>query len=87
MKGQFVVEVENLTHLNRVLGAIANGQGVISVERREQVDACDLRRSGGKAVRFGAHCLPRTWWQLLTRHARLSYHSTERHSAACVSFR
>ena len=42
MKGQFVVEVENLTHLNRVLGAIRKVKGVISVERREQVDASDL---------------------------------------------
>jgi GTP pyrophosphokinase len=42
MKGQFVVEVENLTHLNRVLGAIRKVKGVITVERREQVDASDL---------------------------------------------
>ncbi|HEX8275862.1 MAG TPA: bifunctional (p)ppGpp synthetase/guanosine-3',5'-bis(diphosphate) 3'-pyrophosphohydrolase [Longimicrobiaceae bacterium] len=42
MKGQFVVEVENLTHLNRVLAAIRKVKGVISVERREQVDASDL---------------------------------------------
>ncbi len=42
MKGQFVVEVENLTHLNRVLGAIRKVKGVLSVERREHVDGSDL---------------------------------------------
>jgi GTP diphosphokinase / guanosine-3',5'-bis(diphosphate) 3'-diphosphatase len=38
MTGQFVVEVENLTHLTRVLTAIRKVKGVISVERREQMD-------------------------------------------------
>ncbi len=42
MKGQFVVEVENLSHLNRVLGAIRKVKGVISVERREHMDEHDL---------------------------------------------
>jgi GTP pyrophosphokinase len=37
-----VVKVENLTHLNRVLGAIRKVKGVISVERREQVDASNV---------------------------------------------
>jgi guanosine-3',5'-bis(diphosphate) 3'-pyrophosphohydrolase len=37
MKGQFVVEVENLSHLNRVLNAIRRVKGVIAVERREAV--------------------------------------------------
>ena len=35
MSGSFVVEVENLTHLNRVLGAIRKIKGVRSVERRD----------------------------------------------------
>jgi GTP diphosphokinase / guanosine-3',5'-bis(diphosphate) 3'-diphosphatase len=38
MKGEFVVEVENLTHLNRVIGAVKRIKGVVKVERREQVD-------------------------------------------------
>jgi GTP pyrophosphokinase len=38
MHGQFVVEVENLTHLNRVIAAVRKVKGVISVERREQMD-------------------------------------------------
>ncbi|HEX2095013.1 MAG TPA: bifunctional (p)ppGpp synthetase/guanosine-3',5'-bis(diphosphate) 3'-pyrophosphohydrolase [Longimicrobiaceae bacterium] len=42
MKGQFVVEVENLSHLNRVLNAIRKVKGVISVERREHMDERDL---------------------------------------------
>ena len=42
MKGQFVVEVENLTHLNRVLGAIRRVKGVVSVERRESLGESDL---------------------------------------------
>jgi GTP pyrophosphokinase len=38
MMGEFVVEVENLTHLNRVIAAIKKIKGVVKVERREQVD-------------------------------------------------
>jgi (p)ppGpp synthase/HD superfamily hydrolase len=38
MLGEFVVEVENLTHLNRVIGAVKKIKGVVKVERREQVD-------------------------------------------------
>jgi GTP diphosphokinase / guanosine-3',5'-bis(diphosphate) 3'-diphosphatase len=38
MRGEFVVEVENLAHLNRVLGAIKKVKGVVRVERREQQD-------------------------------------------------
>lgn len=36
MRGDFVVEVENLAHLNRVLSAIKKVKGVMRVERREQ---------------------------------------------------
>jgi len=35
MTGQFVVEVENLSHLKRVMKQIRRVKGVISVERRE----------------------------------------------------
>jgi guanosine-3',5'-bis(diphosphate) 3'-pyrophosphohydrolase len=38
MRGEFVVEVENLAHLNRVLSAIKKVKGVVRVERREQTD-------------------------------------------------
>jgi GTP pyrophosphokinase len=38
MLGEFVVEVENLTHLNRVIAAVKRIKGVVKVERREQVD-------------------------------------------------
>ncbi|MBA2572791.1 MAG: bifunctional (p)ppGpp synthetase/guanosine-3',5'-bis(diphosphate) 3'-pyrophosphohydrolase [Gemmatimonadetes bacterium] len=38
MRGSFVVEVENLMHLNRVLGAIRKIKGVRSVERRDPTE-------------------------------------------------
>jgi GTP pyrophosphokinase len=38
MHGQFVVEVENLTHLTRVITAVRKVKGVIKVERREQME-------------------------------------------------
>ena len=38
MRGDFVVEVENLAHLNRVLTAVKKVKGVVRVERREQTD-------------------------------------------------
>ena len=42
MRGEFVVEVENLAHLNRVLGAIKKVKGVVRVERREQEDLSEV---------------------------------------------
>ena len=42
MKGEFVVEVENLTHLNRVIASVKRIKGVVKVERREQVDPDDV---------------------------------------------
>jgi (p)ppGpp synthase/HD superfamily hydrolase len=42
MKGEFVVEVENLTHLNRVIGAVKKIKGVVKVERREDVAPGDV---------------------------------------------
>jgi len=42
MHGSFVIEVENLTHLKRVLKAIRAVKGVLSVERREHLDESDL---------------------------------------------
>jgi GTP pyrophosphokinase len=35
MRGEFVVEVENLEHLKRVLNAVRRVKGVLQVERRE----------------------------------------------------
>jgi GTP pyrophosphokinase len=42
MRGEFVVEVENLAHLNRVLAAIKKVKGVVRVERREQTDLSEV---------------------------------------------
>ena len=42
MRGEFVVEVENLAHLNRVLSAIKKVKGVVRVERREQQDLSEV---------------------------------------------
>lgn len=42
MTGQFVVEVQDLSHLNKVLRRIRRVKGVISVERRESFDEADL---------------------------------------------
>jgi len=38
MTGEFVVEVENLTHLNKVIASIKKVKGVVNVVRREQID-------------------------------------------------
>jgi GTP diphosphokinase / guanosine-3',5'-bis(diphosphate) 3'-diphosphatase len=45
MRGEFVVEVENLGHLNRVLAAVRKIKGVVSVERREQNDPESMAES------------------------------------------
>ncbi|MGH7458857.1 MAG: RelA/SpoT family protein [Longimicrobiaceae bacterium] len=42
MRGSFVIEVENLTHLKRVLKSIKGVNGVLSVERREHFEESDL---------------------------------------------
>ena len=42
MTGEFVVEVQDLSHLNKVLGAVRSVKGVISVERRESFSEADL---------------------------------------------
>jgi GTP pyrophosphokinase len=42
MEGQFVVEVENLGHLKKVMRAIRRVKGVISVERKESFGDSDL---------------------------------------------
>jgi guanosine-3',5'-bis(diphosphate) 3'-pyrophosphohydrolase len=39
MRGEFVVEVENLDHLKRIVNAVKRVKGVISVERREHFGA------------------------------------------------
>jgi GTP pyrophosphokinase len=42
MNGEFVVEVQDLAHLNRVVGAIRQVRGVVAVERRESFREADL---------------------------------------------
>jgi GTP diphosphokinase / guanosine-3',5'-bis(diphosphate) 3'-diphosphatase len=42
MRGEFVVEVENLDHLTRVINAVRRVKGVLSVERREHFGESDL---------------------------------------------
>jgi GTP pyrophosphokinase len=41
MNGDFVVEVEDLSHLNKVMRAIGKVKGVMSVERRERLGESD----------------------------------------------
>jgi GTP diphosphokinase / guanosine-3',5'-bis(diphosphate) 3'-diphosphatase len=41
VRGEFVVEVENLDHLKRVVNAIRRIKGVLSVERREHFNAVE----------------------------------------------
>jgi guanosine-3',5'-bis(diphosphate) 3'-pyrophosphohydrolase len=43
MHGEFVVEVEDLQHLNRVMKAVRKVKGVIGVERRERLAESDLQ--------------------------------------------
>ncbi|MDH3296773.1 MAG: bifunctional (p)ppGpp synthetase/guanosine-3',5'-bis(diphosphate) 3'-pyrophosphohydrolase [Gemmatimonadota bacterium] len=47
MQGQFVVEVENLGHLKKVLRQIRRVKGVLSVERKESFGDSDLTLAGG----------------------------------------
>jgi GTP diphosphokinase / guanosine-3',5'-bis(diphosphate) 3'-diphosphatase len=42
MRGEFVVEVENLDHLTRVLKAVRRVKGVLAVERREHFGESEL---------------------------------------------
>jgi len=42
MRGQFVVEVENLTHLKKVMRRVQRVKGVLSVERKESFGESDL---------------------------------------------
>jgi GTP diphosphokinase / guanosine-3',5'-bis(diphosphate) 3'-diphosphatase len=46
MRGEFVVEVENLDHLKRVMNAVRKVKGVLSVERREHFGSSDLTTEG-----------------------------------------
>ncbi len=43
MRGQFVVEVENLSRLKKVMRRVQRVKGVLSVERKESVGESDLR--------------------------------------------
>ena len=42
MRGQFVVEVENLGHLQKVMKQVQRVKGVLSVERKESFGESDL---------------------------------------------
>lgn len=42
MNGEFVVEVQDLSHLNKVVNAIRRVKGIVSVERRESFGEADL---------------------------------------------
>jgi GTP diphosphokinase / guanosine-3',5'-bis(diphosphate) 3'-diphosphatase len=42
MDAEFVVEVKDLSHLNRVVKAVRKVKGVLGVERREHFDQGDL---------------------------------------------
>jgi GTP pyrophosphokinase len=42
MQGQFVVEVENLSHLKKVMKQVRRVKGVIAIERRESFGESDL---------------------------------------------
>ena len=42
MRGQFVVEVENLSHLKKVVKHVRRVKGVLSVERRESFVESEL---------------------------------------------
>jgi GTP pyrophosphokinase len=42
MNGEFVVEVQDLAHLTRVLRAVRRVKGVLSVERRESFEEGEL---------------------------------------------
>ncbi len=43
MHGEFVVEIEDLAHLSKVMRAVRKVKGVISVERREQIGETDIQ--------------------------------------------
>jgi GTP diphosphokinase / guanosine-3',5'-bis(diphosphate) 3'-diphosphatase len=49
MEGQFVVEVENLAHLKKVMRQIRRVRGVLSVERKESFGDSDLTLGGAAA--------------------------------------
>jgi GTP diphosphokinase / guanosine-3',5'-bis(diphosphate) 3'-diphosphatase len=46
MRGEFVVEVENLDHLKKVMNAVRRVKGVMSVERREHFGSSELGGEG-----------------------------------------
>ena len=56
MKAEFVVEVQNLGHLRKVIEAVKRVKGVVSVERRESFGSADLpgARADGRDGRSGA---------------------------------
>jgi len=47
MRGEFVVEIENLAHLIKVMKAVRRVKGVVTVERRERLRESDLQAESG----------------------------------------
>jgi len=54
MQGQFVIEVENLAHLKKVMRQIRRVKGVLSVERKEALGDSDLTLTGDRGPAEGA---------------------------------
>jgi GTP pyrophosphokinase len=48
MKGEFVVEIESLTHLTKVIKSMRKVKGVVSVERRDQLSESDAQTEGAE---------------------------------------
>ena len=46
MRGEFIVEIEDLSHLNRVMKSVRKVKGITSVERREKLADSSLRAEG-----------------------------------------
>ena len=50
IEGTFVIEVKDLDHLNRVVGAMKSIDGILEVERREYFGSHELRVETGRVV-------------------------------------
>ena len=54
MQGQFVIEVENLAHLKKVMRQIRRVKGVLAVERKESLGDSDLTLTGDRGPAEGS---------------------------------
>ena len=54
MQGQFVIEVENLAHLKKVMRQIRRVKGVLSVERKESLGDSDLTLTADRRAGFSS---------------------------------